>query len=386
MRARRALAAANTAAGLGIEKESMGKDMSLLPEILGSVFEMSREPVLGIDSNNTVVFANPAVTALLGLRTGDSAAERLPEYILSDPAEQFIASHRIGDRHANISVRRLEGVTVCVWSLPRTDPAVLPQDLALEKLSSQLMSVRLALDALVRRTKAEDDQSLQGTVETLYQEYYRMLRSCRHMKLASGILQNRLPLMSGVTDLGTLCRELCDTVGRLFEHMGISVVFEADFGLHLTMADSTLLEYMLANLLSNSLGHCKGGDTIRVELSRQGERFIIAVQDTGSGISPEQMARLFNGDPSPDPADPAAGAGQGLFIARGIAERHGGAIIMESRPGQGTSVRVTIPYKRLDNLEMSTPMVRYRSDGMNTVLTEFSPLLDKKYYTRRMFD
>ncbi len=358
--------------------------MSLLPEMLGSLFEMSREPVLGVDARRIVVFANPAAVALLGLRTGDDAARTLPEHILDDPAEQFIASHRVGGRSANVSVRRLEGITVCTWLLPRNDPPCSSHSKALEEMSSSLMAARMAFDALVRRTKAEDDKALGTTVQTLYREYYRLQRVCRHLKLTENILQDTLPLMSGVTDLGTLCRELCDTVGRFFEDRGVSVVFEADFGLHLTMADSSLLECMLANILANSLAHCESGDTVRVALTRQGDRFIIAVQDTGSGIPPEKLARIFSGAPASDGADP--GAGQGLLIARGIAERHGGAVILESRPGQGTSVRITIPYKQSDTLEMNSPPVRYRSDGMNTVLTEFSTLLDKKYYTRRMFD
>lgn len=347
---------------------------------------MSREPVLGIDAQQTIVFANPTATALLGVHTGDSAAQVLPEHILLDNAEQFIASHRVGDRRANVSVRRVEDVMICTWSLLQPDPPLPAQDRAIKELSSSLMSARLAIDALVRRTKAEDDDVLRGTVQTLYQEYYRMQRSCRHLNLAANILENSLPMAANVTDLGTLCRELCDTVGRLFENMGISITFEADFGLHLTMADSGLLEQMLANLLSNSLAHCKADDSVRVELRRQSDRFIIAVRDSGSGISPEQMARIFNSEPAGSDGDPSAGAGQGLLIARGIAERHGGAIIIESRPGQGTEVRVSIPYRQTDAMQMNTPMVRYRSDGMNTVLTEFSKLLDKKYYTRRMFD
>lgn len=360
--------------------------MSLLPETLGPLFEMSREPVLGIDAERTVVFANPAAAALLGVRAGDSAESVLPEYILSDTAEQFIASHRVGGRCANVSVRRLEDVAVCTWSLPPSEPPLPGQGKALEELSGYLMSMRLAIDALVRRQKAEQDEALRDTAQTLYREYYRVQRICRHMKLTDSILRDSLPLISGVTDLGTLCRELCDTVGRLFEGQGVSVVFEADLGMHLTMADSSLLECMLSNILANSLAHCKSGDSVRVELTRQGGRFIIAVRDTGEGISPEKMARIFNGASAADDAAPADGAGQGFLIARGIAERHGGAIIMESRPGQGTSVRITIPYKQTDTLEMNSPTVRYRSDGMNTVLTEFSPLLDKKYYTRRMFD
>ncbi len=360
--------------------------MSLPPEKLGSLFELSRDPILGVDLRRVVVFANPAAIALLGVRAGDSAADVLPAHILDDPAEQFIASVRLGERHANVSVRRIEDVMVCAWSIRESAPPCLTCGKPLEELSSHLMTTRMAIDALVRGTHAEDNAATGETVRVLYQEYYRLLRICQHMRLADDIRRGSLPLLPGVTDLGTLCRELCDTAGMFFSDRDVSLLFEADLGLHLTMADSGLLECMLSNILTNSLAHCKAGDAVHVRLSRQDDRFIIAVQDNGEGIPPERMARIFNGEPTADNADPNVGAGQGLLIVRGIAERHGGSVIMESRHGQGTSVRISIPYKQCDTLQLNAPPIRYRSDGMNTVLTEFSVLADKKYYTRRMFD
>ena len=57
-----------------------------------------------------------------------------------------------------------------------------------------------------------------------------------------------------------------------------------------------------------------------------------------------------------------------------------------SRPGFGTSVRVSIPYRQTDDMHLGSPRPRYRASGMSTVLTELSVVLDKKYYNRRYFD
>ena len=104
------------------------------------------------------------------------------------------------------------------------------------------------------------------------------------------------------------------------------------------------------------------------------------------GMSQEQLAGAFCRYPGADDTDPAAGAGLGLYITRGIAERHGGTVILESRPGTGTSVRVSIPYRQSEDMTVHTPVAPYRSDGMNSVLMELSTVLDKCYYNRRMFD
>ncbi len=369
-----------------IKRESMGKEMSILPEAIGALFEMSRDPVIGVDAGHRVVFADPPATALLGLRPGDDAATVVPAHILDDPAEQFIASASVGGRKASISVRRMEGLAVLSWSLPRQEPTGANPDRVLRQLADTLMTTRLAIDALVRYTKAEQDPAGREAASVLYKSYYEMLRLSRHMTLAADIAWGQLPFIPQVTDLGQVCRELCQTVGLLLESRGVSVVFRTDPGMCLTMADPDQLEVMLLNLLHNSLAHCQAGDTVQVDLTRDGERFIIAVQDPGSGISPEKMAGIFSGSGVSGPGVPADGPGMGLLIARGIAERHGGTMILESRPGSGTSVRISIPYKASEGLTVNTPLARYRSDGMNNVLTELSPLLDKSFYTRKMFD
>ena len=259
--------------------------MSLQPESLGALFDMSGDPVVGIDKDQTVLFANPKAASLLGARPGMAAADLLPEHILSDPAEQFIVTLRLGEKRANVSVRRLEGVTVCTYYLPHGDAPTPGTVRALHAMSAQLMTARLAMDALTSHLKPECDPVLQDASSALYKQYYLLRRSCLHMSQTAGILQNDLPFSPQVTDLGTVCRELCQTVNALSESMGVSVTFRADFSIHLTMADRDLIEEMIANLLSNSLLHCQAGCAIQVELTRQGERFIISVSDNGTGIS-----------------------------------------------------------------------------------------------------
>ncbi len=365
-----------------IKRECMDIDMSLLPEDLGALFELERDPVLGIDAGGTIVYANPAAAALFHVRPGDGAGDLVPENILADPASRFVSACQVGDRHYVLIVSHLKDVGIFAFSPLHPTPPAPAIAGAVRDLSDAMMTARMAIDALISRTRAEDDPALQQTTQTLYREYHRMLRSCRHMTMASGILSGDLLYEPRVVDLGVLCRDMCDTVGKLIGDLDLSVTFRMDDGLHLTVADADLLEKLLANLLTNSIAHCTPGDAIRVELSRQGDRFILAVEDPGSGISPEKLADLF----SPDPSPREAGAGLGMLLVRGIAERHGGTMILESRPGKGVSVRVSIPYRQSGDMKLNSPKTPYRASGMDTVLTELSVILDKKYYTRKYFD
>ncbi len=65
----------------------------------------------------------------------------------------------------------------------------------------------------------------------------------------------------------------------------------------------------------------------------------MTVEDTGSGMAPEQQARIFE----PFFTTKAKGTGLGLFVAHGIVQRHGGTIEVESGPGHGTRFRVALP-------------------------------------------
>lgn len=359
--------------------------MSFETPALGALFEMSRDAVLGIE-NGIIVFANPAAGTLLGAKPGQQAASLLPEYLLSEPAERFVASVKLGGRGGDVSVARQAGLTLVSYAVRASAPPAPAWERALREMGSSLFTARLSMDAIINRVRAEDDPALRDYAGVLYQNYYRLKRLCQHMTAANSIFQDSLPCSTRIVNLGTLCQELCGTVDSLTGRMGVSVRFEAEDGLFHITADPDLIEIMLLNLLTNSLAHTETGGRVTVRLSRQGGRVILAVDDPGSGIAPEVLSELFGGGPIPKLTDTAAGAGLGLVVVRGIAERHGGALIMESREGKGTSLRVSLPVANPTETILREPQIPYRADGMNNVLTELSVLLDKSFYTRKLFD
>jgi len=103
--------------------------------------------------------------------------------------------------------------------------------------------------------------------------------------------------------------------------------------------DAGLLEQLFLNLLLNAAQALGPGAQAGVELTAGGGRLCVAVWDRGRGIPPEVMERVFE----PFYSTSADGTGLGLPIARRIAEAHGGELAIESTPGKGTIVRVTLP-------------------------------------------
>jgi signal transduction histidine kinase len=98
---------------------------------------------------------------------------------------------------------------------------------------------------------------------------------------------------------------------------------------------------VLSNLVGNAVKFTPAGGTItiRAEDAPGGVRF--SVSDTGVGMTPEQLSKLFGQFWQANPAD-RRGIGLGLSIAKGIVEAHGGRIWVESQPGVGTTFHFTL--------------------------------------------
>jgi signal transduction histidine kinase len=110
-------------------------------------------------------------------------------------------------------------------------------------------------------------------------------------------------------------------------------------------ADPGRLHQVLRNLVRNSVGATSEGDSIEVALTSRGEALEFAVSDSGPGIPPAELERVFDRFHRTDAARDRAhgGAGLGLAIAQALVHAHGGWIRAEARPGGGTTVRFSLP-------------------------------------------
>ena len=105
-------------------------------------------------------------------------------------------------------------------------------------------------------------------------------------------------------------------------------------------ADPVRIRQVLENLVANALRHTPRGGGVRITARLDRRAALFAVADTGTGIAPEMLPRVF--DRFAKSAD-SGGSGLGLAIAKSLVEAHGGAIHADSPPGKGTTVRFTIP-------------------------------------------
>ncbi|HLK89910.1 MAG TPA: ATP-binding protein [Polyangia bacterium] len=145
----------------------------------------------------------------------------------------------------------------------------------------------------------------------------------------------------------SIARSVDDTIDLLRHHLRhVRIEREIDPELRITGFPGQI-DQVFMNLITNAaqaVGSREGGGTVRVAAAAGEGTVEITVSDDGPGIPPDIIARIF--DPFFTTKDVGEGSGLGLSIVHGIVDRHGGRIAVESRVGEGTTFRVSLPARR----------------------------------------
>jgi signal transduction histidine kinase len=112
--------------------------------------------------------------------------------------------------------------------------------------------------------------------------------------------------------------------------------------LPLVEIDPLRIREVLTNLIANAVRHTGAGGRILVTAEATAARVEVAVVDTGSGIPPEELPRIFDRFYK---GASSRGSGLGLTIARNLVLAHGGDISADSESGRGTRIRFSLPVK-----------------------------------------
>ena len=126
------------------------------------------------------------------------------------------------------------------------------------------------------------------------------------------------------------------------EKKGVSLVLQVSPDLPSVKADSLQIGRVLTNLIANAIRHTHEGGTVTVRAEETSNVVTLSVEDTGEGIPEEYRKRIFERFVQV-PGAPQGGAGLGLSIARKIVQAHGGQMSVESRVGEGSTFRFTLP-------------------------------------------
>ena len=204
------------------------------------------------------------------------------------------------------------------------------------ELRTPLAVIQGNAEAIVDGVYPADAEHL-GTILEETRVLSRLIEDLRTLSLAEA---GTLALHREPTDLSIVAAE----VGRSFEQLaataGAHVELDLPDDLPLLDVDPIRLREVLANLVANALRYVGSGGTVRIAGRAAEDNIDLEVADDGPGIPAELLPTVFDRfAKSPE----SRGTGLGLAIAKAIIEAHGGTISAQSRPGQGTTIRIELP-------------------------------------------
>lgn len=173
----------------------------------------------------------------------------------------------------------------------------------------------------------------------------QMARLASDIKEGSNVEEGRLAILPKPMDLAQTAREAVAARQAEADERGIALRVEGE-GSAPVEADAGRLLQVMDNLLSNALKFTPRSGTLRVALAVEAGATVVRVSDTGRGLRADEIARLFQPYSQVHDANEVKerGTGLGLFISRGIVERHGGRIWAESAGhGQGSTFGFSLP-------------------------------------------
>jgi two-component system NtrC family sensor kinase len=204
----------------------------------------------------------------------------------------------------------------------------------------------LALTALALEDLHPDDPNRENLEEVL-----RQSERCRD--IVRGLLEfsHQSKISVGLVDLNRILHETLTLISSQSAFFNVNIVREWDPQLPAVMADKSQLEQVFMNMLVNSAHAMEERGTITIVTRRATDEDAVEVviSDTGCGIPPEDIHRIF--DPFFSTKPSGQGTGLGLSIAYGVVTSHNGTITVDSKVGRGTSFTIRLPIASAEKKE-----------------------------------
>jgi two-component system, OmpR family, sensor kinase len=212
---------------------------------------------------------------------------------------------------------------------------------ASHELRTPLATMHGWIDLYVQGGLSDPDQ-LDHAMERMQAEVGRMRLLVDELALLAHLDAAR-PLNRGPVDVVALAGEVVDDARVISTDRTISLHGVAEAVID---GDSPRIQQVLRNLVGNAMQHTRSGTPVTVTVNSEDGQVMITVRDQGDGIAPEHLPHVFERFYRADPSrsrDSGGSSGLGLAIVEAIVTAHGGTVEVSSAPGQGTTVRVTLP-------------------------------------------
>jgi PAS domain S-box-containing protein len=345
-----------------------------------------------LDTRHVVVSCNPAFLALYGYAESEVLGQHLDDLITTEEtrsqAVQYTAQALDHQAVRAIAQRRrkdgslvdvevlgvpvvVDGTLVGMMGLYHDITELLKARREAESantaksqfLASMSHELRTPLNAIIGYSEMLEEESEERGHPESVADLQKIRAAGRHLlALINDVLDlskieaGKMELHLETFELRPAIDAVAATVSPLIEKNGNTLRLELADGLGTMRADVTRVRQVLFNLLSNASKFTERG-TITLEAGRErgagGEVIVMTVRDTGIGMTPEQLGRLFQAFSQAETSTSSryGGTGLGLAISKMFCEMMGGEITVASTPGEGTAFTVRLPAEVRDAAE-----------------------------------
>ncbi len=330
-----------------------------------------------------VVFANADARAALGANcVGKRVAELFGEEVSGGQSRAFLAQICLGNHPYLLRVAQLEGEQIFFLRPQEKLPAVLNQPF-LYALRSTLMNMTLASEKLREEAERLQNSLLLEKLSAVTRSQFQIRRMINNASLILSLAEGSAVCAPQVFSLGALCASVVEAAGALLPQIRFSCSCSGELPIR---ADPRLVKELLINLLSNAVRHAKGCTRVSVSLLEARQSVVLAVDDDGCGIPAEELPLVFDRyRHSFELSRMGEGPGLGLTAVRLIAQLHGGTLLLESREGRGTTLRVSLHRDTTEQLrapqDEDAPLCQTRD-----LLTGFADSLPLRCFREQYLD
>jgi two-component system, OmpR family, phosphate regulon sensor histidine kinase PhoR len=320
--------------------------------------------VIITDERGHVVLANQSALAMLAVRgpaVGEPVVEVARDHELADMvdralttpegADERVIRHGLSGRILQAAARRLDAANERIGVVVLRDVTELRRLEGMRRefvanvsheLRTPLTSIRALVEALEAGALHDPSVSadflgrIVSEVDRLAQIVDELLDLAR---LESGRIQLSLERIEPEALISHAIRRMAPQI----ERAGLTVDVQVAPGMPAIVADRARVDQVLLNLVHNAVKFTPTGGTVTIHVVLMDDRLEIQVRDTGVGVSPEDLPRLFERFYKADRARRSEGTGLGLAIAKHIVHAHGGTIWAQQNDGGGTLFVFQLP-------------------------------------------
>jgi len=207
-------------------------------------------------------------------------------------------------------------------------------------LRSPITRIRGMAEMALTTGKAIDEY--EAAAASTVEDCDRLLEMINTMLFISQTEATAGKLATEEVDITGVVRDACELFQPVAEDKGVNLVVEIGVDLRVRGVLQGL-QRMLANLIDNALNYTPSPGTVTVSVSGDEKLGVIAVKDTGVGISPDELPHIFRRFYRCDRSRTMPGTGLGLTLVEAIVHAHRGHIVVASTPNVGTTFTVTLP-------------------------------------------